>query len=772
MAWLTIIFVLSVITVIAGGLFSHAFAESEIPFWFKHNAGWWGKGQIDDREFVDAVGYLIKKELLPTSIDSISSPSSGAVSVPDWIRNNAGWWGEGLISDDDFMGGIEFLVRNGLIGESSKTEKSLLDYFEVEKKSTPNGLEVTWNPIHEQKHTITSGTIINTNEIFDSGLISNQPFTFVFKNQGSYPYFCMIHPWESDTLYISLTELVYVEQEEQVEVKPEKKLIPSFVDPDKDPEYYINRYLTEPKYKEWFDTNYSDYTIYEAIDISEEEYQEIVQKLSEPEIDPEPVSEPEQTGTISNVLSFETPITNPKDVQNSEFYDVNTECQLKYFFYKDPTKIPEIVGLIIQSEERIEQEYFARAGQMGDSDLMREIMAEIVMEQYSINPVLKDKVITINADELSHEETQQIQQGTHPCEEEFELYTFGEGANNLAFTAKTFFEDTPISGAEIGQWVKYEIELSTSSNKNMRDLMNNQFSKGLSGANFDLDDVEWLKKEVIDISGNEITIQDEFKVRGKTSLFTDTTTYDFPSYGLFELFIPTNVEKGNILFRDNFFGDLSVVDFQKKNYGGKNIDTIHVMASVEINQAEGFIVGNTENYYDKKTGMLLEGQMGAQAATLSEGFDVGIQIKAIDFHIPSATFAVGGGGCLIATATYGSELATQVQQLREIRDNKLLQTNSGSSFMTGFNQFYYSFSPTVADWERHNPVFKEAVKLAITPLIASLSILNYVDIDSEAEMLGYGISLILLNVGMYVAAPLIVMMKIRDLYKNRYERST
>ncbi len=113
----------------------------------------------------------------------------------------------------------------------------------------------------------------------------------------------------------------------------------------------------------------------------------------------------------------------------------------------------------------------------------------------------------------------------------------------------------------------------------------------------------------------------------------------------------------------------------------------------------------------------------------------------------------GGGGCLIATATFDSELAPQVQQLRELRDNTLLQTESGSIFMTGFNKFYYSFSPTIADWERQNPAFKEAVKVAITPLLTSLSILNYVDMDSEAEVLGYGISLILLNVGMYLAAP-------------------
>ncbi len=121
-----------------------------------------------------------------------------------------------------------------------------------------------------------------------------------------------------------------------------------------------------------------------------------------------------------------------------------------------------------------------------------------------------------------------------------------------------------------------------------------------------------------------------------------------------------------------------------------------------------------------------------------------------------------GGGCLIATAAYGSEMAPQIQFLREIRDNTVLQTESGTSFMTGFNQFYYSFSPVIADYERENPSFKETVKLALTTMLTSLAILNYVDIDSEAEMLGYGIGIILLNIGMYFVAPAVIIMKIKN----------
>ena len=92
-----------------------------------------------------------------------------------------------------------------------------------------------------------------------------------------------------------------------------------------------------------------------------------------------------------------------------------------------------------------------------------------------------------------------------------------------------------------------------------------------------------------------------------------------------------------------------------------------------------------------------------------------------------------------------------------------------------FNQIFHSvckfafgdnaISPTIADWERHNPIFKETVKLVITPLLTTLSILNYVDIDSEAEMLGYGIGIILLNIGTYFVLPAFLILKIRGTVK-------
>ena len=142
---------------------------------------------------------------------------------------------------------------------------------------------------------------------------------------------------------------------------------------------------------------------------------------------------------------------------------------------------------------------------------------------------------------------------------------------------------------------------------------------------------------------------------------------------------------------------------------------------------------------------------------LEEKFEEETQEEEIS--IPESTSE--GGGCLIATAAFGTELAPQVQMLREVRENKVLDTQVGTTFLSGFNQFYYSFSPTIADLERQSPLFKEVVKLLITPLLTSLSVLEIVDINSEIEMLGAGIGIISLNVGMYFVIPILAGMKLK-----------
>ncbi len=126
-----------------------------------------------------------------------------------------------------------------------------------------------------------------------------------------------------------------------------------------------------------------------------------------------------------------------------------------------------------------------------------------------------------------------------------------------------------------------------------------------------------------------------------------------------------------------------------------------------------------------------------------------------------------GGGCLIATAAYGSELAPQVQFLREIRDNQLMSTESGAAFMGMFNDVYYSFSPYIADMERENPLFQQTVRALITPMMSTLSIMTLAETGNDAQVLGLGISVIALNLGLYIAAPAAIGLTISRKIKSR-----
>ena len=195
------------------------------------------------------------------------------------------------------------------------------------------------------------------------------------------------------------------------------------------------------------------------------------------------------------------------------------------------------------------------------------------------------------------------------------------------------------------------------------------------------------------------------------------------------------------------------VAFEVKDHSGKTI----LIRTVQTD-SQGMFDLSFKVPSDAATGSLqVIATANVAGQTITQTIFVSISEK------PAST---GGGGCLIATAAFGSELAPQVQTLREIRDNMVLNTASGASFMTVFNEFYYSFSPTVADWERQNSVFKEAVKLTITPMIATLSILNYVDIDSEEGILAYGIGIIGINIGIYFVGPAVVILSIRKSRKK------
>jgi len=87
--------------------------ESSVPEWVKNNAGWWADGQIPDSAFIDGIEYLIKDGLIVVS--STGQNNSQTDGIPEWVKNNAGWWADGEISDSAFIDGIEYLIKDGII---------------------------------------------------------------------------------------------------------------------------------------------------------------------------------------------------------------------------------------------------------------------------------------------------------------------------------------------------------------------------------------------------------------------------------------------------------------------------------------------------------------------------------------------------------------------------------------------------------------------------------------------------------------------------------
>ncbi len=208
-------------------------------------------------------------------------------------------------------------------------------------------------------------------------------------------------------------------------------------------------------------------------------------------------------------------------------------------------------------------------------------------------------------------------------------------------------------------------------------------------------------------------------------------------------------------------GQLNIISQEQITINGKD---------AYVTNAQGLFSANGQEYNVKFKEVVIHSSDNYYTFSYSNGVnDFDSQLERFDETIDSfkklseESINEENGGCLIATATFGSEMAPQVQKLRELRDNTILTTQSGTAFMSGFNQLYYSFSPTIADFERESPFFKEVVKLTITPMLSTLSILNHAEINSEEEMISYGVGIILLNIGMYFGAPAIIIYKIRKL---------
>ena len=116
-----------------------SYAYAETPAWIKNNAGWWADGTISENEFLSGIEFLIADGIINVpATTAVSGDNNGASQgVPAWVKNNAGWWADGTISDSDFLGGIQHLVAVGLISVASSSSNETATSEVIESDSTP-----------------------------------------------------------------------------------------------------------------------------------------------------------------------------------------------------------------------------------------------------------------------------------------------------------------------------------------------------------------------------------------------------------------------------------------------------------------------------------------------------------------------------------------------------------------------------------------------------------------------------------------------------------
>jgi len=111
---------------------------ANVPDWVKNNAGWWADGQIDDQAFVSGMQFLIEEGII--TVSSTTRSASTSDSIPDWVKNNAGWWADDAISENDFLNGIQYLIKMGIMQVSASSvgnDMSQPSQYQPQENQTP-----------------------------------------------------------------------------------------------------------------------------------------------------------------------------------------------------------------------------------------------------------------------------------------------------------------------------------------------------------------------------------------------------------------------------------------------------------------------------------------------------------------------------------------------------------------------------------------------------------------------------------------------------------
>ena len=596
-----------------------------IPQWVKNTTELWHDGQITDDDYIDFIEYLVNEKAIIVESELTSKVENAR--IPDWIRNNAEYWVRSQIDDKTFATGIEFFAANGIIGISEQKSKELASIIQFKKESTISGVEIILTNIDSKPH-----AAFDLNYMIFAGniLYPNENLTTVVTEEGNHEIICLIHPWEKGIISIKNEELLLM-------------------------------------------------------------YQEIERKKQ--------VLEQERLANLSLTEQF--------DEISQDFFASLTPTYLNYF---DETEEEKIIDFMDEGEEKIKR-----------------------------MKTLEDKLAIITDSGSDFITSDNIHRA------------------NLSYDDKIFLVETNL---DVIDYLKYRM------NQQAKEV-EIQYELAMKGFN-EWDAPDEIKAEYIeDLESSKLQFTNEFipgmiHIIAKQELELENLLVQLKKenqitneiYDSQKQFEPESIKEQKVEPKPI----LSFVDPEKDpSHYVKRYITEETYKDwfnehfPDYTLYEG--IGITQEEYRNIVNELTKPEPVPEPVVTPE--------PELEPEPTPTQESSEGGGCLIATAAFGSEMAPQVQFLREIRDNTVMSTESGTTFMNTFNQFYYFFSPQIADYERENPVFKEAVKVTLTPLLTSLTLLNYVEIDSEEEMLGYGIGIILLNVGMYFVAPAVLIISLK-----------
>jgi len=530
-----------------------------------------------------------------------------------------------------------------------------------------------------------------------------------------------------------------------------------FPDPDIDPEEYLIRYYTEPKYQEWFDTNFPNDSIEDKVGypykiVTDEYY-------------------------VNSLFDFAIKIPANADVlENEKTIGGEKRSLVEFVFKGDDTWASQFV--IHYTQRNVDDIYY--------DDLLNFYSKHVSSSSsYVQQQKIIDQSLKQNDDGMYEVRYNYVQVTAHPDDYYVEslsgkvienqlsrvilLYPNGDQYTLIFLTPPTVYSSTvkifneSLDSFYSGKVKKLSSIYPGSGLEKQADaailvkIFGDEFTFGHSNYQMKDPHIFFADGNLIHRYHEDTTMKLLFN---SVNIGIDDQCYVFPDgrsfctnddYSL-KYFINGKSVSGirDYVIQDN---DRILITFGGET--DKEISELYLseLNSIKIKSGDTVIADNAvTDSNTEHTQKITQDEKIAQLE--AEKQEQESKIKQLEAE-------QNGGGCLIATATYGSEMANEVQQLRELRDNQLLQTASGTQFMQYFNDVYYSFSPIIADYERENPYFKEAVKLAITPMISTLSLME--NAESESEVLSIGLSVIVLNLGIYLGVPAVLIVGIRKI---------